>query len=200
MTLSLWWWILIGNSLCGWQEATKMLEVSLDSKRPQVSLLERKETYSMTSDASWQTTRQTGSQCAILWLQDISTLAKVGQSTFAFQFLFTFKCIRSVLLFVACLFHFLAVIIHHLVSCFVFTFIHSAWSFQICFSFCSVRSLSSDYSLFNYLVLFSVLILDMYSSYFLIPKQHPSSKTINIRPQDCAIFCLSIGSESLLQS
>jgi hypothetical protein len=39
-------------ALGGCYEATKLLEASLGSKRPRVSLLERKETYSMTSDAS----------------------------------------------------------------------------------------------------------------------------------------------------
>jgi hypothetical protein len=35
----------------GWQEATNLLEGSLGSKGPGVSLLERKETHSITSDA-----------------------------------------------------------------------------------------------------------------------------------------------------
>jgi hypothetical protein len=42
--------ISVGNALCGWQEATKL--DSLGSKRPQVSLLERKEICSMTSGVS----------------------------------------------------------------------------------------------------------------------------------------------------
>ncbi len=45
MTLSLWLWNSTGYALCDWQEATKMLEGSLDSERPQASLLERMETY-----------------------------------------------------------------------------------------------------------------------------------------------------------
>jgi hypothetical protein len=46
---------LTGTALGDWYEAKNLLEGSLGSKRPHVSLLERKETYSMTSDASKQT-------------------------------------------------------------------------------------------------------------------------------------------------
>jgi hypothetical protein len=71
---------------------------------------------------------------------------------------------------------YLFVVIHRLVSCFVFTFIHSAWSFWIRFCFCSV---SSDYSLFDYSVLFSVLILEMYSRNFNPHNSnHPASQVI----------------------
>jgi hypothetical protein len=35
---------------------------------------------------------------------------------------------------------------------------------------------------------------------FRSPEQQPSGKSINIIPQDCPIFCLSIGSKTLLQS
>jgi hypothetical protein len=49
---------------------------------------------------------------------------------------------------------------------FRFTFIHSARSCHIHFCFCFVCSVSFDYSLFAYSVFFSVLILEIYSTYF----------------------------------
>jgi hypothetical protein len=45
-------WNLTGTALGGWYEAKKLLGVSLGSKRPEMSLLERKETYRVTFDAS----------------------------------------------------------------------------------------------------------------------------------------------------
>jgi hypothetical protein len=65
MTLFLGLWNSTGIALCGWQEAPKLLKGSLGSKRPRVSLLEREETYSMTSGASWQTASQTQLQLSI---------------------------------------------------------------------------------------------------------------------------------------
>jgi hypothetical protein len=45
-------WNSTGTALGGWYEAKKLLRVSLGSKRPEVSLLERKEPYRVTFDAS----------------------------------------------------------------------------------------------------------------------------------------------------
>jgi hypothetical protein len=72
---------------------------------------------------------------------------------FARQFLFMFNRVSSASLFVASLLIVIYLLfIHHLASCFVFVFIRSAQSFQIRFCFCSVWSVSSDYSLVNYSV------------------------------------------------
>jgi hypothetical protein len=49
---------------------------------------------------------------------------------------------------------------------FYLPFIHSAQSFQISSGFGFVHSVSSNYLLFDYSVLFSVLILVMYSRFF----------------------------------
>ncbi len=75
-TLCFWFWNLTSNVLCGWQEATKLLEGSFGSERLRVCLLERKEIFSMTSDVSWQTPRRTGLQLSILWSGDIKHLQK----------------------------------------------------------------------------------------------------------------------------
>jgi hypothetical protein len=71
-------------------------------------------------------------------------------------------------IFICCHFviNYLLIVICHLVSWFIFVFIHSAWSIWIHFCFCSVCSVSSDYSLVDFSVLFSALILETYSRYF----------------------------------
>ncbi len=72
-----------------------------------------------------------------------------GRSTFTLQF-----CSCSIIRFciiICCqfIFHCLSVVIRHLASCFIFTFVHPAQSFWICFCF-----ILFDYSLFDYSVLF----------------------------------------------
>jgi hypothetical protein len=111
-----------------------------------------------------------GKQGCNFWFRDhemfnprISRLVNICPSV-----LFMFSCISSAWLFVASLLFYLFVVIHHLVSC---LYSHSFVPLDH-FKFASVSvlicSVSSDYSLFDYSVLFSVLILEMYSRY-LIP-------------------------------
>jgi hypothetical protein len=57
---------ITGTTLGGFYKATKLLGGSLGSKRPRASPLERKETNSMTSEASKKTPGQTGLQLSIL--------------------------------------------------------------------------------------------------------------------------------------
>jgi hypothetical protein len=82
-----------------------------------------------------------------------------------FQFCIVFCC-----QFIIC---YLSLVICHLASCFVFTFVQfcSVIFYSI---FCSsYLSVSFDYFLFDNLVLFSVLILEMYSRYFITNNNNP---------------------------
>jgi hypothetical protein len=130
-----------------------------------VNLLERKETYSMTSDASWQTLRQDRVVIVDSVIARDLTLAKICQSTFALQFtqvqlylvLFIVICCQFIVCYLSVEFAILPIV----------SYLHSfnsAWLLLILFHF--VCFVSFHYSLFDYSVLFSVMILEMYSRYF----------------------------------
>ncbi len=88
---------------------------------------------------------------------------------------------------------YLSVVICHLASFFVFLFVLFAWSFRTRFCICSFCQFCFIrlFNIRSFSVIF-VLIREMCS--------RSSDKSINIIRQGCAIFCLSLGSESLLQS
>jgi hypothetical protein len=84
-----------------------------------------------------------------------SNLTKVGRSTFALQFFFMFNRIHFCIV-ICCQFvtRYLSVIIHHLASCFAFTFVHPGRPFRICFFFCFVCSVTFNYSIRLFSVIF----------------------------------------------
>ncbi len=129
------------------------------------------------------------------------TLANIGRSPFTLQYLFMFSASvfnRIRCQFICCC---LSVVIRLLDSCFysnslvsvqLLLFLFLFWS--LCFVWLFIVWL------FDYSVSFSVLIL--YSRYFnpqILFNYQPTGKSIHHTP-DCAIFCLGIGSKSLLQS
>ncbi len=124
---------------------------------------------------------------------------KIVWSTLTLQFLFmlsisfwSFLCCQ----FIVC---YLSVVIFHIASCFVFVFIFlSVISNLLLFLFCSLC--------FIWLLvvwLFSVILCSDTGNLFQVfwsSYQQPSGKSINIIPQDGAIFCLNLWSENLLPS
>ncbi len=129
MILPLCLWNSTGTELCGWQEATKLLEGSLGSNR--VAII----------------------NCIII---RVLTLAKIGRSTFALQFCSSTVASDSAQLFVASLLFVFYLLLF--VSCQLFCIhIHSFCSVisnLFLFSVRSVLSVSSDYSIFSYSGLF----------------------------------------------
>ncbi len=128
----------------------------MGSKRPQVSLLERKETYSMTSDVSKQIRGQTGCNCQFC-NHKLFNLCKSRSVKFHPSVLFMNNCIQfCIIIFCQFIICYLSVIMRYLACCFVFIVNHSALLSQIPSFFCSFHSLlfcSSDYSIFDYSVL-----------------------------------------------
>ncbi len=113
---------ITGTALGGCYEATKLLGGSLGSKRPGVSPLERKETNSMTSDASKKHLGKQGCNCQFC-KHKIFNPYKTRSVNFCPSALFMCNCIDFYIV-ICCQF-----VIHYSINCFVFIAEHFALLF-----------------------------------------------------------------------